>query len=348
MIEIGGYLYDGQTSHRQDALIWAYRDGSLFLHSGGEQTRFAFSDILVSERIGHTPRRLTLPDGKFFETRDNAAVDELIRLFGTYGWQARVHRLETNLPLTAGLTVVAVMAAWLFLAYGLPWVARETAYALPAGLLDNLSEHTLELLDLHMLQPSKLEAGVQARYQLHYESMTAALQGQRFRLLFRAGGGVIGANAFALPSGTVVVTDELVHLAKQDAEVVGILAHELGHVVNRHSMRQILQGSLLTLGAVLLTGDPSSIVALLPATLLELGYSREFEREADDYALAFLERSGFPTESYTTMLQRLEKEHSKRRETEHSTHSTTHWSYYLSTHPPTPERIARLRDPVSE
>lgn len=343
MIEVNGHLYDGRTSQRRDALMRVYRDGSLVLHSGGEQTRLRFSEVVVSERIGGTPRRLILPDGGSFETRDNDAIDTLIGLLGTRTWQARVHRLETNLLLTVGLTLAAMLALWLFLSHGLPWVARETAYALPTNLLDDLSGHTLEVLDRHVLHPSKLDAAVQSRYQAHFESLTAAVQGNRFNLLFRAGGEMIGANAFALPSGTVVVTDELVNLAERDAEVVGILAHEIGHVVNRHSMQQVLQGSLLTIGAVLLTGDPSSIAALLPATLVELGYSRDFEREADDYAMAFLENSEFAPESFARMLQRLETEHSSRRDTEDPEGGQAGWSFYLSTHPSTTARIDRLR-----
>ena len=70
--------------------------------------------------------------------------------------------------------------------------------------------------------------------------------GLPLRLELRAGG-AIGPNAFALPSGIIMVTDELVRIAEHPEEFESVLAHEAGHMVHRHSLRMLLQGSASTL-----------------------------------------------------------------------------------------------------
>jgi Zn-dependent protease with chaperone function len=112
-------------------------------------------------------------------------------------------------------------------------------------------------------------------------------------LKFR-GGGKIGANAFALPGGFVVLTDELVALAETDLEIIAVLMHELGHVEMRHTLRQTLQGALPGLLLAAMTGDVDSLASGLPAALMQLRYSRQMETEADAYALASLRHACVP------------------------------------------------------
>ena len=86
----------------------------------------------------------------------------------------------------------------------------------------------------------------------------------------------MGANAFALPNGTIVVTDDLVKLAEHDDELVAVLAHEIGHVVSRHALRRVLQDSGVMLLVAGITGDIvsiSSLAAALPTLLIEAKYS---------------------------------------------------------------------------
>src|SRR5438094_7952747 len=87
----------------------------------------------------------------------------------------------------------------------------------------------------------------------------------------------IGANAFALPSGIIVVTDDLVRLSRSDDEVLGVLAHELGHVKHRHTMRRLLEGSATALIIAGGTGDLASTTspaAAAPAARLQTTYPR--------------------------------------------------------------------------
>jgi hypothetical protein len=151
-----------------------------------------------------------------------------------------------------------------------------------------------------------------------------------YRLEFRASP-IIGPNAFALPSGIIVMTDELVQLAKNDPEVLAVLAHELGHVHHRHTMRRLLEGSATVLIIAGVTGDiasAASLAATAPTLLLQTRYSRNNEREADRYAIEMMKKAGLDPRYLGALLARLESEVGRRGAL----------PSFLSSHPSTEER----------
>lgn len=344
MSDIRGELYDGQTSRHWPARLTVAEDGELQFAWEEGRAAYLLGAVTISSRLGNTPRYFALPGGWKFETRDNDGVDVLLSRHKQHGWQAFVHRLESRWHYVLASLVFVVLFVWGMLQYGLPAAAEGIAYQLPPDITASLSEETLDYLDEQLFEPSALPQATRARLQARFAGMTEALDpGFRFALQFRRGGEMLGANAFALPSGTVVMTDELVRLAENDEELVAILAHELGHVVHRHSLRQILHNSVLTLFVTYATGDVSSAVVALPVLLVQLGYSRDFERDADRYAYEYLRKHHIETERFATILTRIEEEHRARSdEAERKGHRSKIFEY-LSTHPDTEERVKLFR-----
>jgi len=341
---VRGELYDGQTSRHQSAQLEVSPGGELQFSWDGGSSRYLLGAVSISDRLGNTPRYISLPDGWKFETRDNDGIDALLRAHRLQGWGAWVHRLESRWHYVLLSLLVVIVFVWGMLQYGLPAAARGIAFQLPAQLTDSLSEETLQYLDAHLFEPSELDAATRQRLQQRFAAMSAPLNsGHHYALVFRKGGEMLGANAFALPSGTVVMTDELVRLAQNDEELVAILAHELGHVVYRHGLRQILQHSVLTLFITYATGDPSSLVVALPTMLVQLGYSRRFEHEADRYAHDYLLSQHIPLERFADILSRIEAEQSARSEKAEGKGEHSKVYEYLSTHPDTEERIRRFQ-----
>jgi len=155
-----------------------------------------------------------------------------------------------------------------------------------------------------------------------------------YRLEFRQGGG-LGANALALPSGAIVITDELVALAGDDMEIAAILAHEMTHVEKRHALRSLLQDAGVFLLISILVGDVTSVTSIaasLPTLLVKSGYSRRFESEADEAAGYWLIHKGWGTRPLQDILRRLAI-HQK----------GLAGPSWLSTHPDTNRRIAHLQ-----
>lgn len=106
----------------------------------------------------------------------------------------------------------------------------------------------------------------------------------------------------------MVMTDQLITLSKNDTEVVAVLAHELGHVKQRHAFRQSLQGVLAGLILAAVTGDVSSVASGLPAALMQMKYSRAHEIEADVFALNAMQAACLPPKAFADILQRLQNQ----------------------------------------
>jgi Zn-dependent protease with chaperone function len=135
-----------------------------------------------------------------------------------------------------------------------------------------------------------------------------------------------------LPAGTIILTDELVRLAVDDEEIAAILAHEVGHVRNRHALRALLQNSVVAGLIIVLTGDASSatnLAAGIPTLLARAGYSREFEYEADLVAREYLLANDIPLQRFADIIRRLEEEQA----------STGVVPGLLATHPGAEERV---------
>jgi len=155
------------------------------------------------------------------------------------------------------------------------------------------------------------------------------------------------ANAFALPSGDILVTDRLVELAKKPEELDAILLHEIGHVVHRHGMRQIIQSSALTIILMLVIGDVGAVeewTLALPGFLLESNYSQGFETEADEYAFKRMIAMDRDPAYFGHMLGRITGEGREAAEDKAvQDPGSEGWLRYLSSHPGSPARVEQAR-----
>ncbi len=357
MIELAGVWSDGKTSRQAPARLLVYRTGEFRLERDDEIFRGTVAELDISPRIGNTPRRLAFPGGGILETSDNNIVDKLDKLHRDNRLHAALHYLENHWGAVIGLTGATVMFVWLFMAYGVPTIARTLAFAMPTSLLETTDEQTLALLDRLYLEESALSESNRSALAEHLLAVTPRLD-LPVNIVFR-GGGELGANAFALPGGTVVFTDELVNLATNREQLEAVYGHELGHLDRRHGLRRIAQNSLVTIAAIMITGDPSAttdLIGTIPFILTDLAWSREFEREADDYALAYLSERDLAPQHFVDIMQRLEcSQRSTRGEDLDaakidaclvsniwSEDEVNEWSFYLFSHPPSVERIRRF------
>ena len=189
------------------------------------------------------------------------------------------------------------------------------------------------------MQPTRVPLLRRQELQRLFGSMIADRpERKHWRLEFRSSK-AIGANAFALPSGIVIVTDRMVEIAQKDDEMAGVLAHEIGHLSQRHALRHLLQNSATALVIATLTGDivsVSSFAATMPIVLIDAKYSRDFEREADDAAVSYLKQKGFSVRAYAETLARLDAEHYKERS------AAPRLGELLDNHPLMLERITRV------
>ena len=321
---VSARYFDGQTSRLYHVTLSV--DGDQAVLAGDIERRCPLAQLHVSERTSHAVRKVSFPDGAYLEIADQAAFNSLLHASGHR--DSLVVRLQQSWRATLLALLATVLALFLCYQYLLPLAARGLAYALPPAVERQLGQGVLELLDKHVFDPSELASARQEALRAQFARLSipdgAALE---HRILFRKS--KIGPNAFALPSGDIVLTDEMVELMPDDQAIMGVLAHELGHLQRRHLTRRIIQTSAVGAGAALLFGDVSTAVAALPPLLLDLKYSRDVEREADDYAIAMLRHNGIALEHLAQVFVALGK--------------LDHGTPYLSSHPASAERVARIR-----
>lgn len=332
MTELPAVYYDGRAALGRAVTLRFDGSGNLEIAGLESPLRYAASQVTYTSRLANTPRSIGLPGGAKCETDANDAIDAMLAARGA-GLHARVvHRLESRWPYLLLLLVVAAAVIWATVRHGVPELARQAAFALPPEAGRSLARGVLETLDQHVLVPSKLEPARRGALQARFADMTRGIEASHaFRLEFR-GSPVLGPNALALPDGTIVMTDELVQLAGRSEELLGVLAHEVGHVAHRHALRSVLQSTAVTLLVTFALGDIvslTSLAAALPTMLVEAKFSRDFEREADEYALAFLRSRNLSPKHAADMLERLAR---------HRGEAGERYSY-LSSHPATAERI---------
>jgi Zn-dependent protease with chaperone function len=309
------------------------------------------TDLTIPPRLANTRRRLALGNGAAFVTQDNDSIDALAeralalsRLSvgdATRGFSGNwLHRLESNRGAVAACFVAIIVIASVTIIYGIPIAAKRIAYAVPQPVQNSMSEGTLELLDSLYLSPSELPSEEQAR--------VLALASAAVEL--RTG---IGPNAMALPDGTIVITDDIVELSANDDELLAILYHEIGHLQNRHLLRRVLQSSFVSLGLIVMSGNVETVDTLiaLPTFYLDMSYTRDFEIEADRYALQSLKDRGLSVDNFSAIMNKLEESLSRIGVDEDADEPTSRTARrqrellkYFASHPLTSERLALVEE----
>ena len=300
--------YDGKSARRIAATITVTGDIVVVAREGAS-SEYAISDVRVQPRLRGAPRRIEFPDGSAAVSDDHAAIE---MAFGLRAAHTLAHRLESHLGFVFCALIGVVVALVLGYVYGVPWVSREIAQRLPDNIESQLGEAVITSLDQAVFELSTLDANQRAETGKAFADLRAAGDlPASVRIEFRDGGW-IGANALALPGGVVVVTDQLIQAMPGVDESAAVIAHELGHVHSRHSLRMLFQSSITALAAAAIYGDVATLTGVAitaPTMLAHNGYSRDFEREADDFAFALLKKTGRSPKAFATAMRALEKSH---------------------------------------
>ena len=214
-------------------------------------------------------------------------------------------------------------------------VSTETEIALGEKFAAQTEEREKILQDSHIqayvrqLAQPLVEQGAMDRPEITYRITVLDNPGQ--------------INAFAIPGGHIYVYTGLLLAAENEAELAGVLAHEIGHVVGRHSANQLAtQMGLQVLTEVALGQEPEELAGEI-ATWANVGalsrFSRDDERESDTYAVAYLSAAGYDPRGLLTFFAKLRQlEAGKRSGLEN----------LLASHPPTDERIKRLEKLIAK
>jgi len=151
-------------------------------------------------------------------------------------------------------------------------------------------------------------------------------------------------NAFALPGGFFYVNSGLILAADEEAELAGVMAHEIAHVAACHAARENTRGNLMQMasiplifvgGAIGYAGYEAAGLAL-PLTFLH--FSRGFEAEADYLGLQYMYKSGYDPQAFISFFEKVQAQEKKK---------PGSLAKAFSTHPQTPDRIEKSQEEIT-
>ncbi|WP_325168773.1 M48 family metallopeptidase [Paracoccus caeni] len=327
-----GHAYPPLSSRRIPArLVW--RDGGMARLQDHDGNLLTDGVPLGIEQIPGGPLLVELPGDWQFEAAPGSDVSTLPgprkgrRLSRAEAWHPR-------LALVVGLCLFAAFAIW---RWGLSVLVAVAMWVTPESVVKVIDAGNMAVIDRTFADDSRTSAArqkeVQAIFARLREQAPPAPWGE-YRLLFRDMP-AIGPNAFAMPGGTVVVTDQLLERFDDPDVIAGVLGHELAHVSERHVLAQLYRAGTSYLLVTLIAGDPGPLLQDMLREgnlLLSLSYSRHHEAEADRLGVATATAAGYDGVALARFFEALEEDFG------------ADGPSWLSTHPAHGDRIERIRD----
>lgn len=336
-IERDGHYLDGQSARRQLAKIRLTQTGLQIDIENGTTISWPYNEIRQTqgfytgeqirlERGEETPETLLISDTDFLTDLHRLSPD----------WSNRFHNPATRkirLKLTVLAAIGAIGVSIILYLWGIPALAALLTPYVPVSWEEQLGKGVIAQLappEIQCTEPTRKEKIDQILTTLtdtlpsHPYSFQVYITNKRM------------LNAFAAPGGYIVIFRGVLDETNTPEELAGVLAHEVQHVLQRHTTRTLLQHASTGLLLAALTGDVGGAMAfgLESARTVEiLRHSRRNEEEADREGMRMLVAAGIDPEGMVSFFELV-----KRKGME-----SPDFMKYLSTHPSTDDRIERLK-----
>jgi Zn-dependent protease with chaperone function len=260
----------GDTEH-----VWVYADVRRADDGGGR---------IILKRRPDTGERL------YFEPE--AQADLRIAAPELFGRKA----FEVESPAVVGGLVAAAWSLAAVFLLGVPIAAEPIAAAIPARYREQIGDISWSQVDTITAQCDDSDEASRILNDVAYRLMTTSNVAQRDEIWIS----IVDApfpNAFALPDNSIIVTDDLIAMAEQPDELVGVIAHEIAHIEHNHIMKNIVRsmGAGIFFDVVVGGAGLGQMAAITSVNLASLRFSRGDESDADNRGLDYLDAAGIDT-----------------------------------------------------
>lgn len=333
--EVAGHAYVRHSSTRVSARLVRDGTGLRLLADNGD---VLFTGPPAShEHVSGGPILMRFGEDWTFDTDDVKGANLLLGP-SSDSWVSKLEVWHPRLIAVLALCCLGVFVIW---KWGLGLLVAVAIALTPAALVSSMDTGNMAAMDRLIADPTELSQTDQDRVRDVFENIKAHAPDApygAYRLLFRKAD-QIGPNAFALPGGTVVVTDALVEDFGNPDIIAGILGHELAHVSERHSLHQLYRSLSIYVLVALVAGDVGPIledVLLEGSALASLAYSREHEAAADIIGVKTAYAAGYDPAALADFFEALSHDHGDG------------GSEWRSTHPSNADRIETIRKLAAE
>ena len=322
--------FDGRSAESRPAEVRIGADG-LLVEAGGDPARWPFAELVLvrGDRAGEPvqlerrsqPVEVIVVDAPGFLRELRAVLPKHVRLRGD-GHGLPAAKLLVGIAI-AGLALL--FALWRF---GIPALADLAADRIPREWEAGYGRSMIA--EFQKAHPPVTSPALRRPVSLVQDALAPPAAGAADRFVVLRDD---LPNAFALPGGHIVLTTGLLEALRSPDELAAVFAHEWGHVERRHVLRNIFRQASLQLLLAIVAGDQSALSGTLRTAgeLGSLSYSRDYEREADDEAMALLAAHGTSPTALAEALASIRTASGEK--------GTLG---FLSTHPAPAERIERI------
>jgi predicted Zn-dependent protease len=325
--------YDGRSSRGEPVRVALGDSGLTILRIEGPKLNWSYRELrgehgsvegapVRLERTGAVTEMLLFPDAKALQAIKK--LDPSAR-FGKASSDAAVIVKAFAIPVA--VTLVALLAGY---KYGLPALGAFMARRVPVEWEEKLGESVQR--QMTMLDRMCTDDAVVDPVRRITEKLAAQRQGNPYKFRVAVSEGPL-VNAFAAPGGYVVVYRGLLEKTKTPDQLAAVLAHEVSHVLDRHSTTAMMRSISLWALISLLVGDVSGTIISVAGSLEQLRFSREQEDNADRGAMELMARARIDPRGAIGMFETLQKEGG----------DLPGLAKYFSSHPTTSERIENFR-----
>ncbi|MDO5632793.1 MAG: M48 family metallopeptidase [Paracoccus sp. (in: a-proteobacteria)] len=326
-----GVAFAPQSSRRMAArLVWRGADAKVL---DDQNVLLTGGTVLRVEHMPDSPALVYLDNGWLFEAAtgsDLASLDSM-RPDRWLSWAKAWH------PRLMVFALGCLVFAWGIWKWGVGVIVALAVAVTPDSVVWAIDRSNVEMLDRVLADKSALDDAKRQQVQAIFDDLVRhapPAPGGDYRLLFRDLPAV-GPNAFAMPGGTVVITDQLVQ-DFDDADILaGVLGHELAHVSEQHILTQLYRAGTTYLLIALIAGDPGPLLSDMLRegnAMLSLSYSRQHEAEADRMGVRIATEAGYDGAALARFFDQLQQEYGSQ------------GPAWLSSHPASDERARQIRD----
>jgi Zn-dependent protease with chaperone function len=336
MLVAQGKLFAGSGANYQIVKVKLHASGILcYTDANDDIVEYKHEELIISDKLGTIPREIILPNKTLLVMNSEPFLDSWLS-----AGKKDVSKWEKSAKAVIGSIVAIPVTLYFIFAVVIPQMAVVFAPYIPDVFVELSSRHTMTAMDKTVLNPSEADLEKITALESQWYSLLANmdLDSEKYNILFRHTK-MMGPNAFALPNGTIVFTDQLLELVDYDEEILtAIFMHEIGHVENHHSMRLISQTLATSIAITYIFGDVSGFFdffASVSNTIATNQFTQKLEWEADEFALEQLRATGAEPVSFARGM----KKFAEYADSENSLIAED-LEKILSSHPLTKERIA--------
>ena len=334
-MKILGTLYPAGSSKAVTCSAVVFDSKLMLNHEGGKQESYDFASTVLGEPIFGHSQEITFGDGSRFLPEDVK-----------FRWPTKrkrlklVEKLEQNLFAVLGAIILSPILIYGILFKAVPEFAVQTYDLVPNAVVQEMGEQSMFAIEKAVLEPTTLSAKEQQIVTKLWDDslQKLSLPADQFKLSFYQSD-FFGANAFALPHGQIVVTDDLVKsMQEHPLALQAVMLHEIGHVEQQHSIRMAAQAAAGAIAFAMIFGDLEGFAEVLlgtGSTILQQRFSQDMEKEADEYALQHMKQHGIDPKEFAKALEIIVEQAGIELEND----KEGAWSKYLSTHPSIKSRI---------